>query len=138
MGADGRFVIKFYRWGLHPKPGLSEKLNRISKAQIVEVYGRGTSPDGRDYEILEFIKHGTLADFGRGGLPEAKVREVLRELTDAVAALHAENILHRDLKPANVLGSNHRTVATRPDGFRNFQCNGYFAARDKRKPHSGI
>jgi len=102
-GGGRRVVLKFYRWGLHPKAGLTEKLNRISKALIVEVYGRGTSPDGRDYEILEFIRHGTLADFGKGGLPEAKVREVLRELTDAVAALHAENILHRDLKPANVL-----------------------------------
>jgi TPR repeat protein len=102
-GGGRRVVLKFYRWGLHPKAGLTEKLSRISKAQIVEVYARGTSPDGRDYEILEFIKHGTLADFGKGGLPEAKVRDVLRELTEAVAALHAENILHRDLKPANVL-----------------------------------
>jgi len=72
--------------GTASKAGLTEKLSRISKALIVEVYGRGTSPDGRDYEILEFIRHGTLADFGKGGLPEAKVREVLRELTDAVAA----------------------------------------------------
>jgi TPR repeat protein/serine/threonine protein kinase len=102
-GGGRRVVLKFYRWGLHPKAGLTEKLSRISKSLIVEVYGRGTSPDGRDYEILEFIRHGTLADFGKGGLPEIKVREVLRELTDAVAALHAENILHRDLKPANVL-----------------------------------
>ncbi|MGO8697198.1 MAG: protein kinase domain-containing protein [Limisphaerales bacterium] len=102
-GGGRRVVLKFYRWGLHPKAGLTEKLSRISKAQIVEVYARGTSPDGRDYEILEFIKHGTLADFGKDGLPETKVRDVLRELTDAVAALHAENILHRDLKPANVL-----------------------------------
>ena len=102
-GGGRRVVLKFYRWGLHPKAGLTEKLSRISKAQIVEVYARGTSPDGRDYEILEFIRHGTLVDFGKGGLPEVKVREVLRELTGAVAALHAENILHRDLKPANVL-----------------------------------
>jgi hypothetical protein len=102
-GGGRRVVVKFYRWGLHPKAGLTEKLSRISKALIVEVYARGTSPDGRDYEVLEFIKHGTLAEFGKGGLPEAKVREVLRELIGAVAALHAENILHRDLKPANVL-----------------------------------
>src|SRR5580700_1714110 len=102
-GSGRRVVLKFYRWGLHPKAELSEKLRRISKAQIVDIYGSGTSPDGRDYEILEFIRHGTLADFGKGGLPETKVRGVLCELTDAVAALHAENILHRDLKPANVL-----------------------------------
>jgi hypothetical protein len=47
-GGGRRVVLKFYRWGLHPKAGLTEKLSRISKALIVEVYARGTSPDGRD------------------------------------------------------------------------------------------
>ena len=96
-------VVKVFRWGLHPKPELVAKLSKVSRAQVVEVYGRGVLPDGRHYEILEHIRHGTLADLGKGGLPQARVKEVLKELGDAVEALHEVGILHRDLKPANVL-----------------------------------
>jgi len=104
--ADGdgrRVVMKLYRWGVRPKAEIVEKLGTISRERIVEVYERGIAPDGRNYEVLEYIRHGSLADLGRGGLAEATVRVVLTELCDAVAALHNVGILHRDLKPANIL-----------------------------------
>jgi len=104
MGKDSQTaVVKVFRWGLRPKAELAEKLSGVSRAQVVEVYGRGVLPDGRHYEILEHIRRGTLADLGKGGLPPARVKEVLKELADAVEALHEAGILHRDLKPANVL-----------------------------------
>ena len=96
-------VVKVFRWGLHPKPELVAKLSKVSRAQVVEVYGRGVLPDGRHYEILEHIQHGTLADLGKGKLPPARAKAVLKELADAVEALHEVGILHRDLKPSNVL-----------------------------------
>ena len=96
-------VVKVFRWGLRPKAEIEAKLSKVSRAQVVEVYGRGVLPDGRHYEILEHIWHGTLADLGKGGLPPARVKEVLKELADAVEALHEAGILHRDLKPSNVL-----------------------------------
>jgi len=96
-------VVKVFRWGLRPKAEIEAKLMKVSKEQVVEVYGRGVLPDGRHYEILEHIRHGTLADLGKGGLPPARVKEVLKELSDAVQALHEAGILHRDLKPSNVL-----------------------------------
>lgn len=106
LAKDGRgrsVVLKLYRYGVKPKAEVAKKLPRISREHVVEVYARGVGPDERHYEVLEHVRHGSLADLGRGGLAEAKVREVLRELTDAVGALHAESILHRDLKPSNVL-----------------------------------
>jgi Protein kinase domain/PDZ domain len=96
-------VVKVFRWGLRPKSEIEAKLLKVSRAQVVEVYGRGVLPDGRHYEVLEHIRHGTLADLGKGGLPQSRVKEVLKELADAVEALHEVGILHRDLKPANVL-----------------------------------
>ena len=96
-------VVKVFRWGLRPKAEIEAKLSKVSKAQVVEVYGRGVLPDGRHYEVLEHIRHGTLADLGNGVMAPARVKEVLKELAAAVEALHEAGILHRDLKPANVL-----------------------------------
>ena len=102
--ACGRSVVlKVYRCGVEPKAEVAEKLGRISREHVVEVYRRGVGPDGRHYEVLEHIQHGSLADLGKGGMVAAKVREVLQQLVGAVEALHAENIVHRDLKPSNVL-----------------------------------
>jgi serine/threonine protein kinase len=96
-------VIKLYRWEVRPKPEIVEKLGAISRECVVEVYERGVLPDGRHYEVLEHICHGSLADLARGGLAEPTVRLTLEELTKSVTALHAVDILHRDLKPSNIL-----------------------------------
>ncbi len=101
---DGRpTVLKLYNWGLRPKAELGAKLSAVSRRHVVDVYAQGLAPDGRHYELLERIPHGSLADLAQPGLAEPRLREVLAELTDAVAALHAGDILHRDLKPANIL-----------------------------------
>ena len=96
-------VVKVFRWGLRPKAEIEAKLSKVSRAQVVEVYSRGVLPDGRHYEILEHLRHGTLADLGKAGMAPTRVKEVLKELADAVEALHEAGILHRDLKPSNVL-----------------------------------
>ena len=96
-------VVKVFRWGLRPKTEIEAKLSKVSRGRVVELYGRGVLPDGRHYEILEHIPHGTLADLGKAGMAPARVKEVLEELADAVEALHEAGVLHRDLKPSNVL-----------------------------------
>jgi hypothetical protein len=104
VGAEGRrVVIKLYRWEARPKPEIVEKLGAISLKCVVEVYERGVMPDGRHYEVLEHVSHGSLADLGRRALAADTLRLTLIELTNAVAALHSASILHRDLKPANIL-----------------------------------
>ena len=98
-----KVVIKVYRWRMKPKLDVREKVTKVAVQHVVELLGHGQLEDERYYEILEYIEHGTLADFARDGLSDAMVKEILRELAEAISSLHAENIIHRDVKPDNVL-----------------------------------
>lgn len=61
--------------------------------------------------ILEVCRGGELYAWlvtrikqaGSGGIPEADVKQVLRQMLWAVAYLHALRIVHRDIKPENFL-----------------------------------
>ncbi|MBI2924310.1 MAG: protein kinase [Verrucomicrobia bacterium] len=99
-----RVVAKIYRWNVRPKAEITTALRKISRAQVVEVLEADVLEDGRHYEILEYVRHGSLADLAKQGkVPEPRLREIVRELTDAMAELHSANVLHRDIKPANIL-----------------------------------
>jgi hypothetical protein len=103
-GDNQRVVAKIYRWNVRPKAEITTALRKISRAQVVEVFETGVLEDGRHYEILEYARHGSLADLAKQGkVPEPRMREILLELTDAISELHAANVLHRDIKPANIL-----------------------------------
>jgi serine/threonine protein kinase/outer membrane protein assembly factor BamB len=97
-------VLKVFRWGVQPKAEVAAKLRSIPKAQVVEVLGSGVLSDGRHYELLEYIQEGTLANLMQpGGVSSSLARQILLELTEALAEIHAAGILHRDLKPSNIL-----------------------------------
>ncbi len=84
---------------------------------IVPVYGLGSSPDGRPYYAMRFIRGDSLKeaiatfhadkqekpDPGAHGLG---LRQLLRRFLDVCNAIeyaHQRGILHRDLKPGNVM-----------------------------------
>jgi formylglycine-generating enzyme required for sulfatase activity/serine/threonine protein kinase len=105
QGSDDRRVLKYYRRGIRPKAEITEMLAGLDKEHVVQVYETGVK-DGRSYEIQEFVEHGSLADMvTSGGLPDDRMKEILRELLTAVEYIHKlkPSIIHRDLKPANVL-----------------------------------
>ncbi|MBG30160.1 MAG: hypothetical protein CMI31_09180 [Opitutae bacterium] len=102
-GADDQRVLKYYRRGISPKAEITEMLAGLDPEHVVRVYETGER-DGRSYEIQEFVEHGSLADMVKpGGLPEARMKEVLHEMLIAVEHLHECRVIHRDLKPSNVL-----------------------------------
>ena len=101
--SDDKHVLKYYRRGRRPKSEITEMLADLEAEHVVRFYETGEK-NGRSFEIQEFVEHGSLADMvASGGLPDARMKEILHELLIAVKHLHECNIIHRDLKPANVL-----------------------------------
>lgn len=77
----------------------------VRHPSIVRIFRTGRAASGRYYVAMEFVD-GTsldrvLAEGGRFAWRDAVA--LLRQLTAAVAAMHAQRIVHRDLKPGNVL-----------------------------------
>ena len=96
-----QYVLKLYRYGIKPKADLTQKLQALAAEHVVKVEEHGVFGN-RAYEVLEKIGHGDLRQLAKP-CPEPQLKEVLRELGEAVVHLHAQGILHRDLKPANIL-----------------------------------
>jgi hypothetical protein len=79
-------------------------LAQIDHPHVVPIYDSFAERD-KSWIVMRFIRGRTLADILNtdGPLPEAKLWDVARALSSALAASHRAGIVHRDLKPANVM-----------------------------------
>ncbi len=79
---------------------LAAKLSHPNLAQIFSVVG-----DGELYLVFEFVEGETLHQrlSRKIKLPLAEIKQIMREVAEAVDYAHAHNIIHRDLKPANIM-----------------------------------
>ena len=79
----------------------------LSHPNVVQVYDRGVSQDGRYYIAMEYVPGGTLKDrIERDGpLPPATALAVAVQIAGALGAAHGRGLIHRDVKPQNVLVS---------------------------------
>jgi serine/threonine protein kinase len=60
--------------------------------------------NGRDYLVLEYWEHETLAErVRRGPIKIDEARKIAIEIAEALDAAHRLGLIHRNLKPANVL-----------------------------------
>jgi serine/threonine-protein kinase len=89
-------------------------VNAIRHRGIVDIFGFGQVPDGRQYIIMEYLEgialDAYLADKGR--IPVSEVLDVLDEVLSALGAAHGAGVVHRDLKPSNIF------LVHQPDGSR--------------------
>jgi serine/threonine protein kinase len=84
-------------------------LQQVQHPHVVRVLDVGSTPQGHDYLALELVPGCSLRQLAKARPVTCRqAAEVVRQLADALAALHAAGILHRDLKPDNVM--------LRPDG----------------------
>ncbi len=72
---------------------------------VVQVFRFGRLPDQTPYLVMRFVKGRTMEERlkAEGQLPTDLARQVLHDVTSALAAAHAQGIVHRDVRPANVL-----------------------------------
>ena len=105
--SNGQLVaVKLYRGSLgRIDRDTMARLDDADPDHVVPILELRTWND-ETWEVQEYFPHGSLADlFARADGPTAPevVRDMTRELSTAVAHIHARDIVHRDLKPANVL-----------------------------------
>ena len=91
-----KFMVKFVKeartiWSLdHP--------NIVRVTDVFE-------ENGTAYYVMENLPGGSLADKVKreGPLPEALADKYIRQVADALAYIHSQNMVHLDVKPSNIL-----------------------------------
>ena len=119
IGLDRRVVIKVLPPELAAEVS-AERFHReiqlaarLQQANIVPVLAAGDG-NGVPYYTMPFVHGESLREHltKRGALPVAEVVSIMRDVSRALAAAHAEGVVHRDIKPENILLSGGAAVVT--------------------------
>ena len=110
-----RVAIKVLRHEVADNPDVVQRLvaearavNQVGHRGIVDVFGFGTLPDGRQCIVMEYLEGEPLEDVLQNHvrtnrlLPVIDVLMILDEMLSALSAAHSAGVIHRDLKPSNV------------------------------------
>jgi len=111
---------------IHPhllaRPGVFKRFLRegeIGRQVAHENVVRTLDVDARDVEgdtvhflVMEYVAGRTLRDLldDLGRVPEALLRELARQASAGIAAIHEAGVIHRDLKPENILVTKDHRV----------------------------
>jgi eukaryotic-like serine/threonine-protein kinase len=115
-----RVAIKVLHARFHHSADLVERFRREARAaskighpNIVDVTDSGSTPDGAFYFVMEFLDGVNLEDLilRTGPLPVERALLVAAQISRALEAAHAADVIHRDLKPANVMLVNRNDEA---------------------------
>jgi serine/threonine protein kinase len=115
-----RVAIKVLHARFHHSADLVERFRREARAaskighpNIVDVTDSGSTPDGAFYFVMEFLDGVNLEDLilTTGPLPVERALLVAAQISRALEAAHAADVIHRDLKPANVMLVNRNDEA---------------------------
>lgn len=102
-GDEGEMVLKVYYPNFTIKKTLMRIIQNFNLEMIVRItdYGK-TYVDGknRDYELMEYLQGGTLADYDLNG-DFNQFRRITLQAAAALAYCHQNNVIHKDIKPGN-------------------------------------
>jgi serine/threonine-protein kinase PpkA len=82
-------------------------LSHIEHPHVIRIYDQGFTDD-HAYIAMEYFELGDLREEIRAGMSQQRVVEIVRQVAQALEAIHRQGIIHRDLKPENIM--------RRPDG----------------------
>lgn len=111
---DTQLVLKIYYPNFTIKKTLMRIIQNFNMEMIVKIvdYGK-TYVDGknRDYELMEFLRGGTLAEYDLDG-DFNQFRRIALQAAAALAYCHNNNVIHKDIKPSNYFfrDSNHKEI----------------------------
>ncbi len=90
-------------------------VNAVAHPNIVDIFETGTLGDGRPYIVMERLEGAPLSyRVDERKLLATEVINILLQVTDALIAAHAANVVHRDLKLDNVFLVDNAEDPTNP------------------------
>jgi len=120
-GYDGkekrRCAIKIFRREVGKNESVQKRfeqevsvLQQVRHPHVVSIYAHGAIASGTPYLVMEFVEGKSLREvLSAGALAPARAARLLRQLGEALEAIHQKGICHRDVKPENVMVRNPET-----------------------------
>lgn len=113
MAGDDELRNRFKQEGL--------VLAKIKSPNVITIYDFGEE-DGIPYLVTEFIEGETLADVlaKHRFIPWDVTFYILHQLTEALLAIHDQDLIHQDIKPENIFISARGEIKLGDLGFSTF------------------
>ena len=102
-GDEGEMVLKVYYPNFSIKKTLMRIIQNFGLEMLVKIYDYGkTYVDGknRDYELMEYLRGGTLDSYDLNG-DFNQFRRIALQAAAALAYCHNNYVIHKDIKPSN-------------------------------------
>lgn len=83
-----------------------EALARIDHPGVVGILDTGELPDGKPYIVMQYVEGLSLRDTLKEkpeGMDLERAASLIKQIGDALNAVHQKKIYHRDLKPENIM-----------------------------------
>jgi len=83
----------------------AELIAELRSTYTVTLYDSGEDPEGRLYQVMEYVPGITIEERVRqeGAFSEIRTVRILRQVLESLKEAHLRGILHRDIKPSNIL-----------------------------------